>query len=233
MKWRQKVIARRRAELPGYNAAMKILFLYLSEQPDASEPNFGRLEDAILSLLTQRKIHTAVWMYQKITGVGLAEAMNAVKGIERGDYRQSDVIGIEQVSYLKQHSYTVIAPWLPDDDFEEAVRIAQARFDQHQPNVVVGSSRGGAVAMNIECGETPLVLLCPAWKRWGVATAVKLNTVILHSRADYVVPIADSEELVKCCGLPASALIEVKIDDHQLCDPESLAELLKACWRPK
>jgi hypothetical protein len=28
---------------------------------------------------------------------------------------------------------------------------------------VVGSSRGGAVAMNIDAGATPLVLLCPAW----------------------------------------------------------------------
>lgn len=38
---------------------------------------------------------------------------------------------------------------LPDEDMDEAVRIAQAEFDLHQPQVVVGSSRGGAVAMNI------------------------------------------------------------------------------------
>jgi hypothetical protein len=31
---------------------------------------------------------------------------------------------------------------LPDDDFNEAVRIAQAEFDQHHPDVVAGSSRG-------------------------------------------------------------------------------------------
>jgi hypothetical protein len=36
---------------------------------------------------------------------------------------------------------------LPNEDFSEAVKIAQAEFGKHQPDVVVGSSRGGAVAM--------------------------------------------------------------------------------------
>ena len=87
----------------------------------------------------------------------------------------------------------------------EAVKIAQAEFDKHQPQVVVGSSRGGAVAMNIESGDARLVLLCPAWKKWGTARTVKPGTVILHSRADDVVPFADSEELVRNSGLPATA----------------------------
>src|SRR5271157_5016062 len=110
-------------------------------------------------------------------------------------------------TYLRDHGHTVIEPKVPDEDFEEAVRIAQVEFDQHQPDVVVGSSRGGAVAMNIESGDTPLVLLCPAWKRWGTAKTVKKNTTILHSRADDVVPFADSGELVRNSGLPCSALI--------------------------
>ena len=73
-----------------------------------------------------------------------------------------------------------------------AVATAQAEFDKHQPQVVVGSSRGGAVAMNINSGEAKLVLLCPAWKNWGVVKKVKADTVILHSRADEVIPFADS-----------------------------------------
>ena len=55
-------------------------------------------------------------------------------------------------TYLKDHGHKVLNPALPDDDFDAAVRIAQAEFDQHQPDVVVGSSRGGAVAMNINIG---------------------------------------------------------------------------------
>ncbi len=72
-------------------------------------------------------------------------------------------------TYLKAHGHEVINPALPGDDFDEAVRIAHAEFDRHRPDVVVGSSRGRAVAMNIESGDTPLVLLCPAWNRWGSA----------------------------------------------------------------
>src|ERR1700689_293571 len=115
-------------------------------------------------------------------------------------------------AYLQNHGHTVINPKLPDDDFEEAVRIAQEEFDKHQPQVVVGSSRGGAVAMNINSGDARLVLLCPAWKKLGTVKTVKPGTVILHSRVDDVVPFADSEELVKKSGLPATGLIEVGND---------------------
>ena len=133
-------------------------------------------------------------------------------------------------SYLSQHSHTVFNPALPDEDFEAAVRIAQAEYDRHRPAVVVGSSRGGAVAMNLDSGDTPLVLLCPAWKKYGTASAVKKNTTIRHSRADDVVPFADSEELVRTSGLPATALVEVG-NDHRLADPEPPAAMLKACER--
>ena len=128
-------------------------------------------------------------------------------------------------TYLKDHGHEVLNPALPDDDFDAAVRIAQAEFDQHRPDVVVGSSRGGAVAMNINSGSTPLVLLCPAWKKWGTEKTVKPGTVILHSRADEVVPFASSEELVKNSG---AALIEVGTD-HRLADPEPLRKMLEAC----
>ena len=131
-------------------------------------------------------------------------------------------------TYLKDHGHEVINPKLPDDDFAEAVRIAQAELDRHRPDVVVGSSRGGAVAMNIDSGGAKLVLLCPAWKRHGTARTVKPGTVILHSRADDVVSFGDSEELVRNSGLPASALVEVG-DDHRLADREPLRRMLEAC----
>lgn len=140
----------------------------------------------------------------------------------------TSVPGGRKPTFLKDAGHTVLNPALPDEDFEEAVRIAQAEYDQHHPDVVVGSSRGGAVAMNIESGGTPLVLLCPAWKKWGSATKVKANTTILHSRTDDVVPVENSEELVSNSGLPESALIEVGTD-HRLADAEPLARMLKAC----
>lgn len=137
----------------------------------------------------------------------------------------NSVVGGVKPTYLKDHGHEVINPALPHEDFAEAVRIAQAEFDQHQPQVVVGSSRGGAVAMNINSGNARLVLLCPAWKKYGTAKTVKADTVILHSRADDVVPFADSDELAKTSG---ATLIEVGTD-HRLADPEPLAAMLRAC----
>ncbi len=131
-------------------------------------------------------------------------------------------------TFLAQHDHEVINPALDDDNFDAALRTAQSQFDRHEPDVFVGSSRGGAIAMNLAKGETPLVLLCPAWKKYGTAKIVKPIMIILHSRADDVVLFADSEELLRNSGLPASALIEVG-NDHRLADPEPLAGMLRAC----
>jgi alpha-beta hydrolase superfamily lysophospholipase len=131
-------------------------------------------------------------------------------------------------TYLARHGHEVLNPALDDDDFDEAVRTAQAEHDQRHPDVVVGSSRGGAVAMNLDAGSTPRVLLCPAWRRWGTATNVGQGTIVLHSEADDVIPIADSRELIRNSGLPVSALVVVGTD-HRLADPGSLRALLAAC----
>ena len=127
-------------------------------------------------------------------------------------------------SFLAQHGHEIITPALPDEDFEESVSIAQAAFARHKPDVVVGSSRGGSVAMNINSGNANLVLLCPAWKNWGSATKVKPGTVILHCRTDEIIPFADSEELVRNSG---AKLITTGCD-HRLADPDSLAAMLEA-----
>lgn len=140
------------------------------------------------------------------------------------------VVGGVKPTHLQHHGHEVANPALDDDSFEQALATAQAEFDRFQPQVVVGSSRGGAVALNLRSGATPQVLLCPAWRRWGTARTAKPGTLILHCRQDDVVPFADSEELRRASGLPAAALIEVGVD-HRLADPASLRALLQACER--
>ena len=130
-------------------------------------------------------------------------------------------------TYLVNHGHEVINPALSDDDFAMAVAVGQSEFDKHKPDVVVGSSRGGAVALNINSGDTPLVLLCPAWKNWGKVTTLKKGSVVLHSRNDEVIPFVNSEELVSKSGLSADTLWVVG-NDHRLADDESLAKILKA-----
>lgn len=54
------------------------------------------------------------------------------------------------------------------------------------------------------------------------------GVVILHSRADDVIPFADSLELVRNSGLLTSALIVVG-NDHRLADQEPLEMMLMEC----
>ena len=61
--------------------------------------------------------------------------------------------------------------------------------------------------MNIRSGAAKFVLLRPAWSRYGTAMNVKQGIVILHSRADDVIPCGASEEPVMNSGLPATALM--------------------------
>ena len=55
-----------------------------------------------------------------------------------------DQVFADEAGLLQSHGHEVVNPALPDDDFDAAVKIAQADFDRHQPDVVVGSSWGGA-----------------------------------------------------------------------------------------
>lgn len=82
--------------------------------------------------------------------------------------------------------------------------------------------------MERERGNARLVLLCPAWRRHGTARTLKPGTVILHSRADDVVPFAECEELVRNSDSTVPALVEVGTD-HRLADPEPLVAMRRAC----
>jgi hypothetical protein len=128
---------------------------------------------------------------------------------------------------LRTHGYTVVEPDLPDSDFARSVTIAQRVFNRHQPEVVVGWSRGGAVAMSIDSGHASLILIAPAWKNWGTMTTVKAEVTILHSPYDELVSIEDSRELLENSGLPPDQL-RVVGEDHRMIDEEAFATLLEA-----
>jgi dipeptidyl aminopeptidase/acylaminoacyl peptidase len=82
--------------------------------------------------------------------------------------------------------------------------------------------------MSLNSGNARLVLLCPAWRKFGNTRVAKPQTIILHSRADDVVPFEDSQDLVRNSGLPSDALIETGAD-HRLAEPDSLRRMLRAC----
>lgn len=129
---------------------------------------------------------------------------------------------------LRDAGHEVLAPPLPRNDFEQAVQAALLVASEHRPDVLVGSSRGGAVAMRAaSASAAPLVLLAPAWRRFGVPPSVRPNTRVLHGIKDDVVPLADSVELESASGLPQENLIPLN-DDHRLGSPLALEALLRA-----
>ena len=143
----------------------------------------------------------------------------------------SDPNGIRP-TFLKKSGYEVIHPALPDDDFDASVRIAQQAFDRGKPDVVVGSSRGGAVAMNVRTGDVPLILIAPAWRNWGTARKAKPGSRILHSAYDDVVPIENSRRLVQESGLPDDCLV-VAGENHRMVDEAAFAALVAMIERTR
>lgn len=135
------------------------------------------------------------------------------------------VVGGVKPSALMQAGHQLIEPELDDDDFDFALSTAQEAFDRHQPELVVGSSRGGALAVNLRLPtNVPRIVLCPAWKKWGAAKQVPVNTLILHSPDDEVIPFEDSVELVENSAFSDSHLIVVG-SDHRLATPDAIDSL--------
>lgn len=133
--------------------------------------------------------------------------------------------GEAQPGFLRRSGLHVIEPALPHGDFDEAVAIAQDHLETHSPDVIVGCSRGGAVAMALNADDIPLVLLAPAWRKWGRATTVGPDTTILHSPRDRVIRFEDSQLLLRNSQLSERALVAVG-PDHFFSDDESLERLL-------
>jgi hypothetical protein len=72
------------------------------------------------------------------------------------------VVGGVKPTHLKSHGHEVIEPALDHEDFQAALETAQKAFEQQQPEVVAGSSRGGALAVNLKSGRCKSSVSCDA-----------------------------------------------------------------------
>jgi hypothetical protein len=131
--------------------------------------------------------------------------------------------GGAKANAIEGAGHELINPALPADSWEESLRIAQEAVDEHSPDAIVGSSRGGALAVNVDSNGAHRVLIAPAWSRFGSVTTVPSSTVILHSPDDDIVLFEDSEELAK---RSKAQLIAVG-NDHRMNDPETLRLMLE------
>lgn len=123
---------------------------------------------------------------------------------------------------LENEGHQVFAPFLKADDWEASVMAAKTYIGLVRPDVVIGSSRGGAVAMCANT-NTPLILIAPAWSKycpWGTISAA---TTIIHSKTDEIIPFSDSELLAKTFG---ASLVQAGVD-HRMNDEEATSALLR------
>ena len=138
--------------------------------------------------------------------------------------------GGTKAKFLKGAGYDVLNPALPRNDFELSVKIAQDTIDTESPDLIVGSSRGGAVAMSVSTRGAPLILIAPAWQRFMSSQQlgefkIRLDnqrTIILHSDNDDVVLPEDSNQLESMYGIKKICVGK----NHRMSDDEALEALL-------
>lgn len=119
--------------------------------------------------------------------------------------------------------------------FRRSVAVQKNCLQQHKIDVVVGSSFGGAVALELlhsGLWSGPTVLLCPAHQlvanrahepipKGLAALANSSNILVIHGQNDEIVPIDHSRALVERSN---AKLIEVQ-DDHRLSANATAANL--------
>ncbi|MBY0588404.1 serine hydrolase family protein [bacterium] len=126
-------------------------------------------------------------------------------------------------TYLTQQGHEVMNPALPRDDFDESLNIARAQWEQGRPDVIVGSSRGGALALAMDQRVTPMILLAPAWRFFLPSIPNPCRADILHAPLDALVPIDHSRELA--LAWPTVVRLFEIGQRHTLTDAESLARM--------
>ncbi len=131
--------------------------------------------------------------------------------------------GGSKAKALKEAGFEVLNPALPKTPFDISVKIAQDVINVDKPDVIVGSSRGGAVAMAVNARGAAVILIAPAWKKYGVSKKIE-SAIILHSETDDIVPFCDTEELVK--ENSNIKLIKCK-DDHRMRKKKTLKKIVE------
>ena len=125
---------------------------------------------------------------------------------------------------ISDAGYEVIEPILPANSWNDSISAAQEAYDEEQPDIIVGSSRGGAVAMAANLPARKMILIAPAWKKYCPGCTIAPNTIILHSPDDEIIAFADSRLLSKMFG----AELVIAGDDHRMNDSGALAKMMQA-----
>lgn len=140
-------------------------------------------------------------------------------------YRTIEYSGYECRSpFLKSDSFKAYtSKFLPSflsnvfgskDYFESLIKDTISFCKDWNPDLIIGSSQGGAVAMEVvkNYPNANLMLLAPAWNIFNVKPVIPQDTIIIHGNKDWLISVDDSKYLA---SKNKSELIVVN-DDHPL-----------------
>lgn len=125
--------------------------------------------------------------------------------------------GSSKSIFLHSLGFKVYTPQLSNFSFQQAVDDANEMLDRICPDLIMGISRGGAVALNIQHQDIPTVLLAPAWKHFGnVSEITNPRTIVVHSPKDGMVAYEDSVELINASnhGRLVTAGMDHRLNDY-------------------
>jgi hypothetical protein len=103
-----------------------------------------------------------------------------------------------KAAFVRGLGFEVACPILPSWRLGAAMRRARDAHDRLQSDVIIGASRGGAIALAIP-DDRPLILLAPAWRYFGVRPRPDAQGVVIHSPRDRLVPLGHSRALCRRC----------------------------------
>jgi len=117
-------------------------------------------------------------------------------------------------------AFETTTPAMDTGNFEACVALHAERIRRFEPDVLVGSSFGGAVAVALlqrEQWSGPTLLLAQAALRQGLRAKIPPGARVwmVHARGDDIVPIADSQRLARS-GTPGYVRLFEVDDDHAL-----------------
>ena len=135
--------------------------------------------------------------------------------------------------FLAEH-FDTVAPAMDTSDLPGAIATQEAALAASAPDVLVGSSFGGAIAVDLLARGVwrgPTVLLAPAAARLDVANRLPdgVAVTVVHGVDDDVIPLADSRALA-ATGTPSLVRLVEVVDDHRLkslLDTGSLADIVR------
>ncbi|MFM7204206.1 MAG: alpha/beta fold hydrolase [Myxococcota bacterium] len=123
-----------------------------------------------------------------------------------------------KANWLRQH-YDAVAPALDTQTFEQAVADGAKALEAFRPALVIGSSYGGAVLLELACSGRwagPSIFLAQAGKKLLPYDRLPPGhqAVFIHGTLDELIPWQESAELVEATG-PSARLVLVE-DEHRL-----------------